>query len=54
MNWHWLIPIWGMKEAIKDDADNYANDYMEHKMLPILIYQLIIVTLPLSYFVSLL
>jgi len=45
MNWRWLIPIWGLVVAIFDYADNYANDYMDKKMLPIILYQLFLLAL---------
>ena len=48
MNWRWLIPIWGFAEAIDDYARNYANDYMDNKMLPIIIYQLFVIGLAIS------
>ncbi len=52
MNWKWLIPIWGLSVAIDDYASNYANDYMDNKMLPVLIYHLFLIGLAISIIIS--
>jgi len=53
MNWRWLIPIWGIKVGVEDYVENYANDYMDKKMLPIVLYHLFLVSLGISAIVSL-
>ncbi len=48
MNWRWLIPVWGLLVALDDFVDNYANDFMEKRMLPIVMYQIFIVALTIN------
>ena len=45
MNWRWLIPVWGLRVAMDDASDNCNNNYMDTRMLPIVMYQLFVVSL---------